>query len=126
VCAGCHLPINAPGFALEHFDHVGRYRATEAGQPIDARVEIEIDDTMWPVDGAKELGRLLAESPVAHDCYVQNWAAYAYAASMDAPLDDCSRAQLSDVFQRTNGDVRALLLELTQTDAFFYLSTEVL
>jgi hypothetical protein len=125
-CAGCHVVLNAPGFALEHFDHLGRYRETEAGLTLDTKAEIEIDATRQPVDGAEGLGSLLAESPEARQCYVQNWAAYAYAASTDAPLDECSRAQLADVFERTNGDVRALLFELTQTDAFLYLSSETL
>jgi hypothetical protein len=126
TCAGCHGQLNPPGFALEHFDHLGRYRETENGLTIDTKAEIEVDATWQPVDGAQGLGSLLAESPEARRCYVQNWAAYAYAASTDAPLDECSRAQLADVFERTNGDVRALLLELTQTDAFLYLSSETL
>jgi hypothetical protein len=118
--------IDAPGFALEHFDHVGRYRETEDGLVIDTQVEIEIGDTTALVDGAPGLGGLLAESSEVHDCYVQHWAAYAYAASTDAPLDECSRAQLADAFERTNGDLRALLLELTQTDAFLYRAPEQL
>jgi hypothetical protein len=121
-CAGCHSLLNPPGFALEHFDHAGRYRDTEASKPIDAAVEIEIDGIRKPALGAPGLGRLLAESPQAHDCYVQNWAGYGYAASTEAPLDECSRSQLADVFERTNGDLRALVLELTQTDAFLYLA----
>jgi hypothetical protein len=126
ACVGCHAALNPPGFALEHFDHVGRYRDTEVGKPIDASVELEIDGVIEPVTGAPGLGRVLAESPGAHDCYVRNWAAYAYAASSDAPLDECSRAQLAEVFERTTGDLRALLLELTQTDAFLYLAPEEL
>jgi hypothetical protein len=122
VCVACHAVLNAPGYALEHFDHVGRYRDTENGKPIDAKVDIEIGAATAAVDGAAELGRVFSQSPVVSDCYLQHWAAYAYAASMDAPLDECSRAQLADVFERTNGDLRALLLELTQTDAFLYLA----
>ena len=38
VCATCHSQIDALGFALEHFDAVGRWRATnEAGAPVDAK-----------------------------------------------------------------------------------------
>ncbi len=124
VCTGCHAWLDPPGFALEHFDGVGRYRDDERGLPIDAAVELELDGVTAFVDGAPDLGRLLAESPAVHECYVQKWAAYAYAATTDAPLDECSRAQLAEAFERTNGDLRALLLELTQTDAFLYLAPE--
>ncbi len=36
VCAGCHLTMDPPGFALENFDPVGRWRETDGGRPIDA------------------------------------------------------------------------------------------
>jgi hypothetical protein len=36
VCAGCHLRMDPAGFALENFDPVGRWRASDAGQPVDA------------------------------------------------------------------------------------------
>jgi hypothetical protein len=126
TCRACHVTVDPPGFALEHFDLVGRYRETEAGKPIDASAEIELDASTAVVNGAAELGSVLSQSAEANACYVHHWAAYAYAASTAAPLDECSRAQLADVFERTNGDLRALMLELTQTDAFLYLKPEEL
>jgi hypothetical protein len=36
VCAGCHLTMDPPGFALENFDAVGRWRDTDAGRAVDA------------------------------------------------------------------------------------------
>lgn len=36
VCASCHEQMDPIGFALENFDAVGRWRETDAGQPIDA------------------------------------------------------------------------------------------
>jgi len=36
VCAGCHLTMDPPGFALENFDPVGRWRETDGGRAIDA------------------------------------------------------------------------------------------
>ena len=35
-CAGCHKLIDPPGFALENFDAVGRWRTLEEGKPVDA------------------------------------------------------------------------------------------
>jgi hypothetical protein len=35
ACASCHQMIDPPGFALENFDAVGRWREMEAGQAID-------------------------------------------------------------------------------------------
>jgi len=36
VCASCHARMDPIGFALENFDGVGRWRAKDAGSPIDA------------------------------------------------------------------------------------------
>ncbi len=37
VCAACHAPMDPLGFALEHFDAIGKWRDTgEGGDPIDA------------------------------------------------------------------------------------------
>ncbi len=35
-CASCHNLIDPPGFALENFDAVGRWRTLEEGKPVDA------------------------------------------------------------------------------------------
>jgi len=36
ACSGCHDFIDPPGFALENFDAIGRWRALEEGKPVDA------------------------------------------------------------------------------------------
>lgn len=120
TCAGCHAQVDPLGFTLEHFDQAGRHRETEAGKPVDAAAEVTLSDGTHPVNGAPELGRLLAESSEARECYVARWAAYAYGVTPGAALDECTRASLAEAFERSNGDIRALLLELTQTDAFLY------
>ena len=39
VCASCHAKIDPLGFALEHFDAIGRWRETDRGAAIDATIE---------------------------------------------------------------------------------------
>jgi hypothetical protein len=36
VCAGCHARLDPPGFALENFDVIGKWRDNDNGKPIDA------------------------------------------------------------------------------------------
>jgi hypothetical protein len=36
VCAGCHARLDPPGFALENFDVIGKWRDSDSGKPIDA------------------------------------------------------------------------------------------
>ncbi|HVR60549.1 MAG TPA: DUF1588 domain-containing protein, partial [Polyangia bacterium] len=35
LCKGCHDVIDPPGFALENFDQVGRFRTVDSGRPVD-------------------------------------------------------------------------------------------
>jgi len=40
VCAGCHAKMDPIGFALEHFDAVGRWRDDDAGMAIESKSEL--------------------------------------------------------------------------------------
>ncbi len=60
ACAGCHEFIDPPGFALEHFDAIGRWREMEAGQPVDASGGLPDGTTFIGADG---LERGLIERP---------------------------------------------------------------
>jgi hypothetical protein len=39
VCASCHAQMDPLGFALEHYDAVGRFRETDGGARIDSDIE---------------------------------------------------------------------------------------
>ncbi|MDE0829401.1 MAG: DUF1592 domain-containing protein [Vicinamibacterales bacterium] len=61
VCASCHRLMDPPGFALEQFDAVGRYRTrNESNRPIDASGVLP-DGTVF--DGAAGLRAALLERP---------------------------------------------------------------
>jgi mono/diheme cytochrome c family protein len=56
VCASCHARMDPLGLSLENFDAIGRWRATDAGQAIDAS-GVLLDGTK--VDGPRELRQAL-------------------------------------------------------------------
>jgi hypothetical protein len=61
VCSTCHSAIDPPGFALENFDAIGAWRATdESGKPVDASATLVSGTT---VDGLSGLRKLLLEQP---------------------------------------------------------------
>ena len=41
VCASCHTRMDPLGFAMEHFDAVGRWRETDGGAEINATIELD-------------------------------------------------------------------------------------
>jgi mono/diheme cytochrome c family protein len=60
VCASCHRQMDPVGFALEHYDAVGRWRTVEAGAPIDASGTL-FDGTA--VNGVADLEAALLRRP---------------------------------------------------------------
>jgi hypothetical protein len=62
VCASCHARMDPIGFALEHFDAVGRWRDVDAGKPIDAASELPNGRI---VDGPEGVNALLLANPEA-------------------------------------------------------------
>ena len=61
VCASCHRTIDPPGFMLEHYDAIGRWRSvTDDGRPVDAVGTLPNGVT---AEGLAGLRGLLLEAP---------------------------------------------------------------
>jgi hypothetical protein len=53
TCASCHKVMDPLGFALEHFDAVGRWRTRDGATPIDASAELPDGSTFTGVNGLR-------------------------------------------------------------------------
>lgn len=116
ACLSCHGPIDHLGFGFEHYDSRGAYRESEGALPIDARGTLTGVDTAGDFVDAIGLVDRLAKSQDVERCHARKWMQAAYGPDMDA----CSREQLERAFTATGGNIRELLVTLTQTDAFLY------
>ncbi len=117
VCAGCHAQMDPIGLTLENFDPVGLWRDTENGVTIDASGAVPGTGT---VGGPVELVRMLAQTEDTQDCFAYQWMTFAYGRKLGA-ADACSIETAEAAFKASGGDVKKLLISLTQTDAFLYL-----
>jgi hypothetical protein len=118
LCRSCHELADPIGFAYEHFDGIGRYRADENGLPIDATGEIlSTTNTNKKFDGATELASVLANSPDVQGCYARQWIRYGYGLLDEGPLSCLSNSVAAD-FQGGNLKVLDLLVALTKTPHF--------
>ena len=118
-CRGCHSYMDPIGFGFEHYDGVGLFREEDDGVPVDDSGKIVGSDIEGPFEGLIELGQKIAQSSDAKACYVGHFLAYAYGRKEDE-RDGCTRASLEQAFEQSSGNVKALLLALTQADAFLY------
>ena len=117
--ASCHKLIDPIGFSFEHYDGIGRFRDSDQGQPVDATGALTAIEAPVEVDGAMELAAALAEAPETQACAPRQLFRYAYGRA-PTEADACTEATLADRFAQSGGDLRELLIAITQTDAFLF------
>jgi mono/diheme cytochrome c family protein len=82
VCAACHAIIDPPGLALENFDPIGRFRETDAGQPIDAATTLPGGIAVAGPSGLREA--LLNRPEVFVSTFVEKLMVYALGRRLEA------------------------------------------
>ena len=95
ACQACHEFIDPFGFAFENFDGLGRERNTDNGSPVDTTGTYPFAGSVQFADST-ELMQVLAESPLAHGCYVKQLTEFSLSRSLgfrDAALVHQLRAQ---------------------------------
>lgn len=115
-CAGCHDTMNPPGFAFEHYDSLGRWRAEDNGKVVDAAGSF----TLWSgesftFEDGVELAHQLSTSPRVRDCYVMRWARYATGIQLKEA--DEVLAPLQQAFQQDD-NIANLLVAIAASDFF--------
>ena len=117
ACQGCHANLNGVGFGFEHYDAAGRFQTVENGLAIDSTGEINGTDVDGSFDGALALSTRLARSSAVHRCATERWVRFAVGRAPDDAEAEVIR-RLGQRFHESQGDVRALLVDLVSSDTF--------
>ena len=116
ACASCHRRINPPGFAFEHYDALGAWRAEDNGQSVDASGTLVLPgrETLTFADGV-DFAHQLAASPRVRDCYALHWTRYALGDRIAAsePALEPIRSRFRD-----NDSIKDLLVSIAASDLF--------
>ena len=136
TCASCHRLMDPIGFGFEHFDAIGRWRDQEMiavprrGQPaeggrggpppvpvsINAQGEIAgLPNSSF--SGARELGAILADSPVCQKCIVRQMFRYSYG-RLETGADEKTVDDLFAEFKESGFRFKSLLIALVQSPEF--------
>lgn len=81
ACASCHKLMDPIGFGFEHLDATGRFRATEAGLPIDVSGRVaptQRGEKEVLFAGPAELAGELAQREAAGACFGAHFASFAF------------------------------------------------
>ena len=116
ACTACHKLINPPGFAFEHYDAIGRWRAQDNGQPVDASGSLTLrgGEEITFTDGI-DFARKLATSNRVRDCYVLHWTRYALGNQLEETAPGLEALQ--ERF-RENDSIKELLVSIASSDLF--------
>ncbi|MEZ4442030.1 MAG: DUF1592 domain-containing protein [Polyangiaceae bacterium] len=117
ACSTCHTLMDPIGFAFEHFDALGQWRDEDNGLAVD--VTTEVDGTA--VEGAVEVGALVAELPEVGDCIARRFYQHATGHLDDDGEKDQVEALIGQ-FVDSDYDFRELVLSLVVNDGFRYAS----
>lgn len=111
-CATCHAVFDPAGVAFEHYDGIGRYRATDGGQEVNAAgtvADITFEDG---VDFAKKL----AADPRYPACVAQKL--LMYGTGRLYRYEDAAYVAQAMTSAGATPSIEGLVLGLVQTDAF--------
>jgi hypothetical protein len=131
VCASCHRLMDPIGFGLESFDAIGRWREKETifiaakdarAQAKKVELPLETGGEIAGLPGsafndAKQLGGILAESPVCQQCIVRQIFRYAYG-RLETPADDETISGLFAAFRDSGFHFKNLLIALVRSPEF--------
>jgi len=137
TCASCHRLMDPIGFGFEHFDAIGQYRPQEMipvpgrrgggggggrGGPPPIALEIDAQGEIAGIPnsnftGAKQLGTILASSPVCQECVVRQMFRYSYG-RLETASDENTIHQLYEQFKASGFKFKSLLVALVQSPEF--------
>ena len=115
-CNSCHRRINPAGFAFEHYDAMGAWRAEDNGQPVDASGSLRLPgaEELTFSDGV-EFAHELAASRRVRDCYALHWTRYALGSHLERNAPGLEPIQQRF---RENDSVKELLVSIATSDLF--------
>jgi len=117
-CKSCHELMDPIGLGLEGYDPVGRFRTDENGLAIDdSGVIVKSEDVDGAFHGGVELAGMLAKSEQVAHCATTQFVTYALARA-PSEEDMCSVDTLAKGKAPSELDLRALIVQITKTDAF--------
>ncbi len=122
LCQGCHKQMLDLGASFLAYDSFGKHRTTETTSlgavPIDTTGSVPGWDTGGQFRDAVELSRKLAGSQEVRSCFAKNMFVFAFSQSPSGAGGQCVAGRLADGFERSQGNLRELLLSVTSDEGF--------
>jgi hypothetical protein len=120
TCRPCHVKMDAIGFAFESYDSAGKFRAMDAGRPVNTKVTIPgLDGADRDFGGAVDLVKHLTTSDQVRACMVVQWARFAFG-RLEVAEEQGSLNDAYAEFKASGYDLRRLLVGLAKSKSFLH------
>ena len=116
-CSGCHAKLDPPGFGLENFDPIGRWRTQVAGKPVDSAGKLTTGESFSTPAELKAV--LLKKKDLVVRNLVERTLAYAMGRGLEF-YDEPTIQQITTKLLATDCRAETLLLEVAQSYPFQY------
>ncbi len=115
-CAACHRLMDPLGFALEHFDAVGRWRENDGGEPIDSSGRLPSGEEF---EGSQELTQVLLASRRDQfvRCLIEKSMVYALGRGIEY-YDQCAIDKIARRLEQDDFRFSRLIIEIVRSDPF--------
>lgn len=126
-CWQCHKLMNPVGLPFETFDHFGRWRALELGQPVDATGGIDLTGDKR-IDGTQTKDALdfvekLAQSERVEQVFVRH--VFRFFTGRNENLGDGPSLRAAHkAYRESGGSFKALVTAILASDSFLYRTPE--
>jgi hypothetical protein len=122
LCSSCHQHFDPLGFALEHYDGIGRWRSRDTGgQDIDALGKLPDGREFDGISGLKAL--LRSELDELRRTLVEKLLTYALGRGLEFS-DECTIRDIATATERSEDKFSGLIEGIVQSDAFQKRRTE--
>jgi hypothetical protein len=116
-CSGCHAKLDPPGFGLENFDPIGRWRTEVAGKPVDSGGKLTTGETFSTPAELKTV--LLKKQDLVMRNLVERTLAYALGRGLEF-YDEPTVQQITTKLLANDCRAEMLILEVAQSYPFLY------
>ena len=121
-CWRCHRKMNPLGMPFEAYNHVGRFRELELGEPVDASGSIDytgVDELDGDVEGPREMMERIASSDLARQSFVRHVFRY-WMGRNEVPRDSRTLRAMDRAYVASGGSFKEVLVTLLTSDSFLY------
>ncbi len=122
ACWKCHERMDPLGLPFERYDHFGRWRIEEKGEPVvtTGRIDLTGDPHLHcDVDDAVGMIRRLADSDLARQVFIRHAFRF-WVSRNETPLDAATLQRADRDYVESGGSMNALIISLLISDSFLF------